>query len=384
MTEPGDRRGGGPPVSDGPAGLYVHVPFCSGKCAYCDFYSITDPARSGEWLECVCREAEFLGPVFPVFDTLYLGGGTPSLLDTGVLTALMSELRNRLDFAGDIEVTMEVNPEDVRPWSPAVYRSMGVTRVSMGIQSLDDRALRFLGRRHSASQALAALEGLLQAGFRSVGVDLIYGIPGLGPADWMETLESVLRQGPQHISCYELTVSPGTPLAEGIASGETAMPEEDELAETFLATSRCLTSRGFIHYEVSNYARPGHESRHNLKYWRRSPYLGLGPGAHSFKHPYRWWNPASLDACTRRLRLNHAPWGRRELLSPEQELLERLWLGFRTLDGVEARDFSRTVEGEKAALALERSGLVTREGSRLVPTARGFLVSDGLPLLFSA
>ncbi len=367
-----------------PSGLYVHVPFCSGKCSYCDFFSVTSLDRAAEWAGHVRREARLLGGSFGSFDTLYLGGGTPSLLGAATLGHLMAGLRRELSFVPDTEITLEVNPEDVHHEGLSAYRAMGVNRISMGIQSLDDRVLSILGRRHSAVRALRALQDIMNAGFHRVSVDLIYGVPGQGLDGWMETLSSVLAHRPHHISCYELTVSPGTPLAGRISSGEVLMPGEDEPADMFMATSRRLAAEGYVHYEVSNFARPGCESRHNRKYWRRVPYLGLGPGAHSFRHPLRWWNPPSLEAYAEQIRRNRRSSDCRELLTPEQDVLERLWLGFRTLDGVDANDLAGNVSAGRVALDLERSGLVTRQGDRLVPTTQGFLVSDSLPLMFAA
>ena len=365
------------------AGLYVHVPFCTGKCAYCDFFSVTDPVRTDAWADALLREASLLGPRFGPFDTLYLGGGTPSLLDPHTLERVIEGLRRSVRFLPDTEVTLEVNPEDVVPDRLSACVGMGVNRVSMGIQSLDDGALRFLGRRHSAAQARRALDRLLDAGFRTVSVDLIYGIPGQGPEPWLRSLSAVLEQSPQHLSCYELTVSPGTPLGRRVASGRVTMPAEHETAALFLDTSRFLQARGLVHYEISNFARPGHESRHNRKYWRRAPYLGLGPGAHSFLPPVRWWNPSCLDRWTGALERGRPPAEGRERLTPEQEILERLWLGFRTREGVAADLLDGLTGADRIAGELERSGLVTRRGLSLVPTTQGFLVSDSLPLLFA-
>lgn len=373
----------GTPMGE-PAGLYVHVPFCSGKCAYCDFFSVTDLSGAARWAGQVRREARLSAGLFRRFDTMYLGGGTPSLLSVPALGRLIESLRLDLPFSPDTEITLEVNPEDVEPERLSAYNAMGVNRISMGVQSLDDPALRFLGRRHSARTAVRALGHLLDAGFFSVNVDLMYGVPGQDPSGWTETLSSVLALGPQHISCYELTVSPATPLAELASSGSISMPDDDELAKIFLNTSRLLESEGFVHYEVSNFALPGHESRHNLKYWRRSPYLGLGPGAHSFLHPRRWWNPPSLEEYGESIRTGKRPSSCRELLTPEQDALERLWLGFRTLDGVDSSDLGDPADAERVAMDLERSGLIIRKGPRLVPTTRGFLVSDKLPTLFAA
>lgn len=370
-------------MAGGTPGLYVHVPFCSGKCAYCDFFSITDLDLIPRWSDLVCREAAISGYTFECFDTLYLGGGTPSLLGARHLDRLLERLRRELYFVADMEITLEVNPEDVHPESLSAYMAMGVNRISIGVQSLDDRALLFLGRRHSASRASDALQAILSAGFQNVSVDLMYGIPGQGLKGWLETLSSILAYCPQHISCYELTVSSAAPLAGRIASGDVNMPDEDDLTRIFLDTSQRLEAEGYVHYEVSNFALPGRESRHNRKYWRRAPYLGLGPGAHSFKHPLRWWNPSSMEDYAEQVLGNRRLSDYREVLTPEQDILERLWLGFRTLDGVDSNDLSDTADTYEIALELERYGLVKRKGPRLVPTTQGFLVSDRLPLLFA-
>ncbi len=367
-----------------PAGLYVHVPFCSGKCMYCDFYSVTDQGRSEEWAEAVLREAYLLRGAFGQFDTLYLGGGSPSLLAIRTLEKLLHVLRRDLPFSPETEITLEVNPEDVQADTLSAYRDLGVNRISLGVQSLNNRELAFLGRRHSVSQARRALEYVMDAGFHSVSVDLIYGLPGQEFRGWMETLRSVTLCGPHHISCYELTAHPRTPLGRRVAAGRTRLPGENEIAAFFLGTAQRLEDEGFVHYEVSNFARSGHKSRHNRKYWRRVPYLGLGPGAHSFLHPTRWWNPPCLETWLQRLRQGEQPAEGRESLTPEQDLLERLWLGFRTCDGLEWSDFNGVMEAERIARQLERSGLVTRRGRRMVSTTRGFLVSDSLPLLFAA
>jgi len=372
------------PESPEAAGLYVHVPFCSGKCAYCDFYSITDLARVEDWLKAVIREARLAGPAFDRFDTIYLGGGTPSILGERVLTRLLEGLRRELRFTSKPEITLEANPENVHCGSLAAFRRAGIHRMSLGIQSLDSETLRVLGRRHTAGRAEQALKEALDAGFVSVGADLIYGVPGQTPSRWMEGLESVLRIGPHHISCYELTLSPHTALGRRHATGRFPLPDDDTLTALFLQTSRCLQREGYVHYEVSNYARPGHESRHNRKYWRRVPYLGLGPAAHSFRPPTRWWNPHSVDTYCNRLARNRRPEEGRETLTEDQEVLERLGLGFRTREGVDVSDPSLGVQADRLATELEQAGLVLRRGSRVCATIRGYLVADSLPLLFMA
>ncbi len=367
-----------------PAGLYVHVPFCSGKCPYCDFYSVPGPARSAEWAEAVLREAHLLAADFGRFDTLYLGGGTPSLLPVQTLKGLLRRLRRSLPFFADPEVTLEVNPEDVRRESLSAYRDLGIHRISLGVQSLIPEDLAFLGRRHSASCALRAVEQVLEAGFRSVSVDLIYGLPGNRIGGWRETLETVVRCAPHHISCYELTAHPRTPLGRDVSEGRVRLPDERDTAVCYLETARILEAGGYAHYEVSNFAQPGHACRHNRKYWRRAPYLGLGPGAHSFLGAARWWNPPCLATWLERLGRDLPPAEGREDLTPEQDLLERLWLGFRTSEGLAWDAVADLLGADRIAGQLERSGLVTRDTGRMIPTTRGYLVSDSLPLLFAA
>lgn len=363
-------------------GLYVHVPFCTGKCAYCDFYSLPDRTRIPAWIEAVRTEARSYQDRFPPFDTLYLGGGTPSLLDERQLDHLLQGLFRELAFSPALEITLEANPDDLSPRRLAAYRDAGIRRISLGIQALEDATLRLLGRRHTASRAGQALADCLSAGFSSVSVDLIYGVPGQTPKAWENTLRHVLSFHPPHISCYQLTLSPETPLGKQRDAGQFHLPKEDTLADLFLVTSEILEARGYAHYEVSNFALPGHTSRHNRKYWHRAPYLGLGPAAHSFLPPVRWWNPSSLDAYCRRLASGRSPAEANEVLSREQALLETLSLGFRTSDGVAGSVLSACSNAERIVRELEQQDLLARRAGRVVPTRRGMLVADRLPLLF--
>ena len=365
-------------------GLYVHVPFCRGKCAYCDFYSIPEETGIPAWIEAVRSEARFFQDRFPCFDTLYLGGGTPSLLDERELDHLLQGLFRGLGFSPDLEITLEANPDDLSPLRLAAYRNAGIRRISLGIQALEDDTLRFLGRRHTAFRAEQALADSLSAGFSSVGVDLIYGIPGQTSRAWENTLRRVLRFRPHHISCYQLTLSPETPLGRQHHEGRIRLPQEDVLADLFLATSGILQERGYLHYEVSNFTLPGHASRHNRKYWRRAPYLGLGPAAHSFRTPVRWWNPLSLDAYCRRIASGRPPCEGSEVLSREQALLEALCLGFRTSEGISGPVLAACPDQEHIVRDLEQQGLVVRQEDRVMPTCRGMLVADRLALLFMA
>ena len=365
--------------SAGPApGLYIHAPFCITRCPYCDFYSTTDPGRISRWVTGVLAEADRHAGRWQTFDSLYLGGGTPSSLPTANLHALIDGLRRRLPMASGIQATLEVNPDDVTPRRAATWRALGFDRVSVGVQSLDDRMLRFLGRRHDTATALRALESLRAAGFPEPGLDLIFGLPGLDDDLWVESLDRALELGPGHLSCYELTVEPGTALGRRVARGEVSAPDGETVRRQFLRAHERLTAAGFDHYEVSNYARgPAHRSRHNGKYWRHVPYLGLGPAAHCFDGRRRWWNHRSLSRWEAALAEGRDPAEGRERLTADQLRMEALMLGMRTSDGI-----PRETPGvEAAALALlQAEGLVTEAGGRIRPTALGMLLADGIPL----
>ncbi len=365
------------------AGLYVHVPFCRRKCPYCDFVSGTDLSLVPDWLAALSQEMEIYRDFLLCFDTLYLGGGTPSLLTAAQLSFLWERLRENFVFAPETEITLEANPDDLTPGALKSYRELGINRLSLGVQSLDDRELAFLGRRHDASQALRALAWVREAGFANLGLDLIYGLPGQTLEEWHKTLETVLNFRPEHISCYQLTVEEGTPLARWQAAGRfQSLPEETE-REFFLFTSTFLEEQGYLHYEISNFARgPAHQSRHNCKYWNHTPYLGLGPAAHSYRDGQRWWNHRSLEDYCQALGAGQAPVAGGEVLTPEQQRLESLYLGVRTRDGVDV-DLLQDVPTREAVLedTVGRGLAEVREG-RFVLTREGLVVADHLATRF--
>lgn len=366
------------------AGLYVHVPFCRGKCAYCGFYSTVQESWIPAYVEAMLREADRFRDRFGPFDTLHLGGGTPSLLSPNVLQRLVRGLHERFSFAVDIELTLEVNPEDVSRESVSVWLDEHINRVSVGVQCLDDPLLEILGRRHTAGRALAALETLRRGGCHNLTVDLMWGLPGQDLSRWWKTLEEVLAFRPEHISCYELTLEPGTRLAGLVRTGRVQLLDEEAAREWFEKTSDFLQEKGYLHYEISNYARSETwVSRHNTKYWRHVPYLGLGPGAHSFDGRRRWANVRSVSRYVTSLRDGTPCVEFIEELSPEQKRLEQLLLGFRTREGV---PLDVAVCGEATARVvhtMEAEGLVRRHNGFLTPTRHGWLVADHLPFLFS-
>jgi len=368
---------------DDAAGLYVHVPFCLRKCPYCDFASGTELALVADWLRAIKREMGFYGDFAPRFDSLYLGGGTPSLLAADELASLVEALEDHFAFSPDTEITLEVNPDDVTPQSLQHYRELGINRLSLGVQSFDDRELAFLGRRHDSSRSHRALAWAREAGFANLGLDLIYGLPGQIVEQWRRSLETALGFSPEHLSCYQLTIEAGTPLARRQAEGQFQRLSEEAEREFFLFTSRFLEEAGYLHYEISNFAR-GNEnrSRHNRKYWNHTPYLGLGPGAHSFRDGRRWWNHRSLKDYCQTLNAGEAPVAGEEILTPEQTRLEALYLGLRTREGVDLNVLLKAQRGKIGLQEMVKAGLAKVRDNRLIPTRKGLVVADRLALGF--
>lgn len=374
------------------AGLYVHVPFCSAICPYCDFAV----ARGGEadreqFVTALCSEIEGRSSrdewAFESarFDTVYFGGGTPSALGLEQLGAIRRRLVATFAIEAEAEWTIEVNPEDASPESLVGWRELGFDRISLGLQALDDRALRFLGRRHDAAEACASVERALVAGFRSVSVDLIYSLPGFDGARWLRTLDETAALGPDHISCYELTIHDGTPFGRRRDAGRLRETGEDERAANFVATHRRLAELGYQGYEVSNFARrESDRSRHNRKYWRHQPYRGLGPSSHSFAGRSRWWNVAPWKDWSSAVEVGDSPVAGREELTNYQLLLEAVMMGLRQRSGVDCAALESRFGSDPAAAnagqieAWERAGWLRVCGRRLVPTLEGMARADRL------
>lgn len=369
-----------------PAGIYVHIPFCVRKCSYCDFYSISDLTLKPIFLKALSCEIEAVDPEPLVFDTIYIGGGTPSILEPAEVGAIIEGLFAKFRFERPVEVTLEANPGTVDEEKLSGFRSAGITRLNIGIQSFRERNLQLLGRVHSARQAHEALSSALRCGFEAVGLDLMYGLPGQTRPDWVADLESALAYRPEHLACYMLIVEPGTPLADDQCSGRFKPAPEDNVAQLFLATSEFLTGRGFRHYEISNFARCGTPacsaawiSRHNFKYWTHAPYLGFGPAAHSFLPPRRFWNHRDVTRYADELRAGRRPVAGEEVLTPKQEMTEAIMLGLRTAAGIDLQSFRRRFGVEfmelhgKTAADLQSQGLITLDSERCAPTRRGML-----------
>jgi oxygen-independent coproporphyrinogen-3 oxidase len=368
------------------AGLYIHVPFCTSVCPYCDFaVTIGGEERRKAWVDGLIREAEMWSDIGLGFDTVYFGGGTPSSLGTDQILDIVATLHRHFEIARDATFFLEANPEDVNPESASAWRELGIDFVSLGVQSLDDEDLDYLGRRHSAAEAHRAAEILCGSGFRTVSVDLIYGIAGRSPGHWRRQLESAVALDVDHLSCYQLTVHQGTVLGRRVARGVAVEAGENELAELFYLTHEMLAGAGFEGYEVSNFASTQeHRSRHNQKYWEHTPYLGLGPSAHSFVHDQRWWNRRKLRLWQAAVDAGERPVEDVERLSDEQLFLEALMLGLRTDAGVDLGRLRDTYGVDLLARngsIIDRycsSGHLVLDGARLRPTLSGLAIADTL------
>ncbi|MDL2227064.1 radical SAM family heme chaperone HemW [Deltaproteobacteria bacterium OttesenSCG-928-M10] len=361
-------------------GLYVHVPFCSRRCPYCDFYSISALELIPRYIEALAREAAAAAPDWPrPFETLYIGGGSPSLLNREGLEGLLAAL-TPLDLSRLKEITLEANPEDVIPGQPELWAEKGITRLSLGLQTLDERWLNdVLGRSHSVRQSYQAVEALKNQPY-DLSLDMIYGLPAQESEDWGADLTKAADLEPDHISAYSLTVEQGTPLARSIAERLVPPPPPpDRAADLFLISSQALNSRGFYRYEVSNFAKPGHESLHNLKYWRRAPYLGLGPSAHSFNGQDRWGNFPSVRRWISALFSGVEPRAFQETLDTAAIELETLMLGLRLAEGLPE---SLVPPTPKLAAFIASGHLIHSEG-RIRPTEKGLLIADRLAVELS-
>jgi oxygen-independent coproporphyrinogen III oxidase len=363
-----------------PRHVYLHVPFCARRCAYCDFsIAVRRVVPVADYVEGIARELALRFPStgsLPRWDaeTLYLGGGTPSRLGGEGVARLLGAVRERVTLLPGAELTLEANPEDVTPDALAAWRDAGVNRLSLGGQSFDEGVLRWMHRGHDAAAIVRAVEQARDAGFAHVSFDLIFALPPALGRDWTRDLERAIALAPSHLSLYGLTVEPGTPLGRWRDRGETAEAPEEQYEREFLEAHDRLTAAGFAHYEVSNFAGSGGPSRHNGAYWRGVAYAGLGPSAHEFDGAVRRWNVAPYAEWLRRLRAGADPAEGNETLTDANRTAEAVYLGLRTSDGlllVGDAERSRVVRWVEA-------GWATLAGDRLTLTATGWLRLDAL------
>nr|WP_227464354.1 radical SAM family heme chaperone HemW [Nocardioides lijunqiniae] len=373
-------------LGERPFGFYVHVPFCRVRCGYCDFNTYTadelGPGASRATYAAsavaeVRQARRVLGEVDAPVDTVFVGGGTPTLLSPGDLGAVLGAVRSEFGLSPDAEVTTEANPDSVTPDDLARLREEGFTRISFGMQSAVPHVLAVLDRTHDPARVPDVVRWAREAGFEQVSLDLIYGTPGESQDDWRRTLDEALACGPDHVSAYSLIVEDGTALARRVRRGELSMPDEDDLADKYDLADDRLTAAGLGWYEVSNWARDdAARCRHNLGYWTDGDWWGVGPGAHSHVGGVRWWNVKHPAAYADRLASGASPAHAREVLDPESRRVERVLLELRLRDGLDPRVLDAA--GLGAVPRLVDSGLLEPGTERLVLTRRGRLLADAV------
>ncbi len=372
-----------------PAGLYIHVPFCVKKCPYCDFYSITDPSLKQEYIKRLLLEMHLISGGPSVFDTVYIGGGTPSLLSPGEISLLMETAANRFHILPDSEITMEVNPGTLAFGQLKQYRFAGINRLNIGAQSFNNKILQFLGRIHSEMEASLAVQWARDEGFENIGLDLIYGIPGQTKESWLTDLSRAVELEPEHLSCYMLTYESGTRMEKDLQA-RLFEPLDNGLAgQLFETTIDFLHASGYFQYEVSNFARSlKGVSKHNSKYWTFAPYLGLGPSAHSFNDPMRHWNTGSVKQYMASLRKGRLPDRAEERLSRDQRIMESVFLGLRRSEGISIDQFNKRcavnfmeIFGETIS-DLEEKGLLKNYPNQCALTPKGMLFLDSIVSIF--
>ena len=372
-----------------PLGVYIQVPFCQTKCTYCNFHTgVVSSVRFAPYVAAVCKEirqhAQFyesakiaVTPSFSqnIVDTVYIGGGTPSLLDPTHIEELLCAIRETVD-GGSLEVTLEADPETIDVPKASAWAAAGVNRVSFGLQSFIDKELIAAGRMHRREDIYRAVPLLRAAGIENISVDLIAGLPHQTAASWQQSLDELGVLHPEHVSIYLLEIDEGSRLGlevlqKGSRYSARDIPAEDDMAAFYESAQKYLHAAGFHHYEISNWAKPGRESRHNLKYWRREPYLGFGAGAHSFFAAHRWANAHDAANYVQAIEDSRLPVEQHEILSVESALEEELFLGLRQLDGVDAAKIESEYHVELAPrfALLEKQGWLERRGAvvRLAP-----------------
>jgi oxygen-independent coproporphyrinogen-3 oxidase len=359
--------------------LYLHIPFCARRCSYCDFaIAVRKVVPSDAYSKAVLREWDSwqdheIWSSSRSIETIYLGGGTPSLLDIAAVGGILAGIRKRRPVFPNAEVTIEVNPDDVTYSRAREWLSLGINRISMGVQSFDPAVLTWMHRTHSADAPATAMHALRDAGFGNISLDLIFALPAQLTRDWSRDLDLALKLEPEHLSLYGLTVEQHTPLGRWVARGETIGAEDDRYAEEFLVADRAMRSAGMVHYEVSNAGKPGFRSRHNSAYWRRRPFIGLGPSAHSGWNQHRRWNVREWAAYAGAIEAGLSVLAGEESLSAEAVRLEDLYLGLRTMEGVSESWIPASVREQWIG-----QGWATRSGSALTLSPEGWLRLDAL------
>ena len=323
------------------AGIYIHIPFCNIKCMYCDFYSITKRNNDmPKFIESLIKEIKQTAKTHNhnwIFDTIFFGGGTPSLLDPKWIRKILDTLYFNFNFSKKIEITLEVNPGEVSLENLMGFKRSGINRLSLGFQSLRPKLLNFLSRIHTPENNLKTFNHARKAGFNNINIDLIFNIPGQTVREWKEDLKKIVKITPDHISAYSLTVEKNTILHGQILKGNICMPKEEIDLKMFEFAQNFLNKHNYLQYEISNYALQGMECKHNLHYWNLEPYLAFGPAAHGYDGKVRWWNVSSLDNYMDKINTNQSPIAEKEILNEMEHFNEIIFNGIRTNNGIELK-----------------------------------------------
>jgi len=367
------------------AGLYIHIPFCEKKCGYCDFYSITTLQRRGDFISALCREMELIAPHYSHlrFDTIFLGGGTPSILDMEQLSEIWDRLHSSFAIESEGEFTIESNPGTLTADKLAALRRLGFNRLSMGVQSFQEEDLKFLGRIHNVQDVYNNFDAARKAGFENINLDLMTAFPGLTRKRFENTLEQAASLRPEHISCYTLIFEPRTPFYARMKRGELQPLTEESESQFYETANDFLSVRGYSAYEISNFSSTKDwRCKHNLKYWEHQPYLGLGPSAHSFVSNRRWWNIRPLRSYIQTLSENKVPVSDQEELDDSTLEFEYIYLHLRLREGINTSDYQKKFRHnflrkyKNVIQSLKEDGLLQQIGKQVTLTSRGWLLAD--------
>jgi oxygen-independent coproporphyrinogen-3 oxidase len=366
------------------AGIYIHIPFCKKACHYCNFHFSTSRQRLPEMADMICREAALQSNYLrEKVETIYFGGGTPSLLSTQQLKDILKKLKEVFDVDEFVEITLESNPDDITEENLRGWKETGINRLSIGVQSFFEDDLQWMNRAHSAQQAVHCIELAQKNGFSNITIDLIYGTPGLTDEKWQQNIKTALDLAIPHLSCYALTVEPKTALAKMISANQSANVDADKQAMHFSILTEQLHTAGFEHYEISNFAKPGFRSRHNSSYWQGKPYLGLGPSAHSFNGKSRQWNVANNSLYLENIRKDVIPF-EEEVLTVAQKFNEYIMTSLRTAEGTSLAKISGEWGEQKRSLLVDAAqkhiihGHLSQTNDVLQLTADGKFLADGI------
>jgi oxygen-independent coproporphyrinogen III oxidase len=361
--------------------LYIHIPFCARKCVYCDFYSIPyDESLAHSYVTSLIGELELVKEDAGELKTVYLGGGTPTTVSTLALIRLLRKIRELFVIASDAEISIEANPGTITRESVEALVGAGISRMSIGLQSFDDNELKALGRIYDVQEALKAVAVARIGGIANLGIDLMYGLPGQTLERWSEHVSKATEIYPEHISAYELTLEKGTPLWKAASKGDVRKPDEDAIVSMYDLTVDRLTEAGYRHYEISNFARRGFDCRHNLNYWNRGDYLGVGAGAHSFISRRRRKNVSDVEKYISMLKRTTLPVEDETVISPEDALRELIFLGLRKTEGIgiETAKSQFGVDLQALSTPLVVDGFLDIEHGRIRLTRKGITVSNSI------